>query len=226
MVIEENLLLRQVCYRLFASLFLYPEHKRLVEIQNAASFLTDESWQFSAEVKSLITQLAEIDPRNGRAIINEYNRLFLIRPKAPPYETIYTDAEGQMRGLLTAQLEQKYLNAGLAISPELNELPDHISVELEFIAYLCMKELEAHKANEVVEANHFRELQISFMGKHLSRWFPSFAKRIKEADPGSIYQHLLLAAYEFLRDELDLLGLRNYIRKPSDSSSPALTKQI
>jgi TorA maturation chaperone TorD len=226
MVTEEYLLPRQVCYRIFASLFLYPEHKRLVEIQNAASFLTGESWQNSAEVKSLINQLAEIDLKNGRSIVNEYNRLFLIRPKAPPYETIYTNAEGQMRGLLTAQLEGIYLNAGLEISPELNELPDHISVELEFMAYLCMKESEAHTPDEVLEAAHFRDLQVSFMGQHLARWFPSFAKRIEEADPGSIYQYLLPAVYEFLRKELDLLGLRNHNRKPSESSSPVLTKQF
>jgi TorA maturation chaperone TorD len=226
MVIEENLLLRQVCYRIFGSLFLYPEQFRLVEIRNASSVLIGESWPFSAAVESLIEQLAEIDPNHGRAIVNEYNRLFLIRPKAPPYETIYTDAEGQMRGLLTAQLEEKYLNAGLAISPELNELPDHISVELEFMAYMCMKESEAHSANEVLEATHFRDLQVSFMGQHLARWFPSFAKRINEADPGSIYQYLLPAAYEFLRNELDLLGPRNPINKSSKSSTRVITQNM
>jgi DMSO reductase family type II enzyme chaperone len=226
MAIEENLFLRQICYRIFASLFLYPEQSRLIEIRRATTVLISESWQFSAAVGSLINQLSEIDLNLGRAMVNEYNRLFLIRPKAPPYETIYTDAEGQMRGLHTAQLEGVYLNAGLEISSELNELPDHISVELEFMAYLCMKESEAHAANEELEATHFRDLQRSFMGQHLARWFPSFAKRIKEADPGSIYQYLLPAVYEFLRKELDLLGLRNYKRKPSESSSPVSTMQI
>ena len=206
--------------------FLYPDQYRLVEIQRAASVLICESWQFSEAVESLINQLAEINPNLARETVNEYNRLFLIRPKAPPYETFYADAEGQMRGLLTAQLEENYLNAGLAISPELNELPDHISVQLEFLAYLCMKESEAHTANEELQAAQFRDLQTSFMGQHLARWFPSFAKRIKEADPGSIYQYLLPAVYEFLRNELDLLGLRNDIRRTGKSSSPSLIKQI
>jgi TorA maturation chaperone TorD len=209
MVIEENLLLRQVCYRLFASLFLYPEHSRLVEIQDAASFLTSDGYLFSDEVDYLIRQLADIDMDNGRSIVNEYNRLFLIRPKAPPYETFYTDVEGQLRGLLTAKLEEKYLNAGLAISPDLNELPDHISVELEFMGYLCMKEAEVLQTDDELDANHFRELQVSFMRQHLALWFPKFAQRIKEADPGLIYQYLLPAIYGFLRYELDELGLRN-----------------
>jgi len=209
MIVEEKLLLRQICYRLFSSLFLYPERRRLVEIQDAASFLTGEGKLFSDEMEYLIRQLADIDLNNERSIINEYNRLFLIKPKAPPYETFYTDAEGQLRGLLTAKLEEKYLNAGLAISPELNELPDHISVELEFMAYLCMKEAEACQNTDDIETARFRAQQISFMGQHLARWFPRFSQRIKESEPRSIYQNMLPAAYGFLRYELDELVLRN-----------------
>jgi TorA maturation chaperone TorD len=230
MVIEENLLLRQVCYRIFASLFLYPESNRLAALQDAASALltseTEQGHSVSAEMESLLKHLTETKLENTRTIINEYNRLFLIRPKAPPYETIYIDPEGQLRGKLTARLDEVYLQAGLTISPELGELPDHISVELEFMAYLCMKEAEGHTANEVFEATNFRNLQISFIGQHLARWFPQFAKRIKEANPGSIYQYLLPAAYEFLRNELDLLGLRNHTRKPNKSSSPALATHV
>lgn len=200
---------RQMAYRLFASLFLYPDRERLENLQFAADVLLESrSWQgypFSAALESLLNQLTEIDLENDRPIINEYNRLFLIRPKAPPHETIYTDPEGQLRGMLTAHLEAKYLEAGLAISPELNELPDHISVELEFMAYLCMKEAEA----DDVEANRFRALQESFMGQHLVRWFPKFAQRIKESEPQLIYQFLLPAVYSYLRHELGVLGLGN-----------------
>jgi TorA maturation chaperone TorD len=198
---------------LFASLFLYPEHNRLAELQEAASVLVacniGLGLPFSASMETLFNHLADTDLENDRVIINEYNRLFLIRPKAPPHETVYTDSEGQMRGMLTACLEEVYLEAGLALSPVLNELPDHISVELEFMAYLCMKEAEARQINDDVEANRYRELQISFMGQHPARWFPLFAKRIKEADPGSIYQYLLPAVFGFLRYELDKLGLGN-----------------
>jgi len=211
MIIEDNLLLRQIGYRLFASLFLYPEQDRLAKLQEAASALLSsdirQGYPFSGAVESLLNQLTGTDLENDRSIINEYNRLFLIRPKAPPHETIYTNPEGQMRGMLTAQLEQKYLDAGLRISPELNELPGHISVELEFMAYLCMKEAEARQANNEIEANHYRSLQKSFMGQHLARWFPKFAHRIKESEPRSIYQFLLPAVFSYLRHELGLLGL-------------------
>lgn len=209
----ENLFLRQIGYRLFAGLFLYPEHNRLAELQEAASALLageiGQGHPFSASLESLLKQLTETDLKDSRTIINEYNRLFLIRPKAPPHETVYTNPEGQLRGMLTVQLEERYLEAGLVISPELNELPDHISVELEFMAFLCMKEADARLANEDSVANHFRALQESFMRQHLVRWFPKFAQRIKESEPGSIYHFLLPAVYSYLQHELGVLGLGN-----------------
>ncbi len=212
-ITEEILFLRQIRYRLFAGLFLYPEYNRLAELQEAASALLageiEHEYPFSASLESLLKQLAETDLKDSRTIINEYNRLFLIRPKAPPHETVYTNPEGQLRGMLTAQLEERYLEAGLVISPELNELPDHISVELEFMAFLCMKEAEARLANENNVAIHFRALQESFMRQHLVRWFPKFAQRIKESEPGSIYHFLLPAVYSYLRHELGVLGLGN-----------------
>jgi TorA maturation chaperone TorD len=208
---EALLPLRQMAYRLFASLFLYPDRERMENLQfTADALLASRFWQgypYSAALESLLNQLIEIDLENERPIINEYNRLFLIRPKAPPHETIYTDAEGQMRGMLTARLEEKYLEAGLAISPDLNELPDHISVELEFMAYLCMKEAEARQANDEDEAIRLRALQRSFVGQHLARWFPNFAQRIEESEPRSIYQFSLPAVYSFLWHELSVLGL-------------------
>ena len=202
--------LRWLTYRLLASLFLYPDKERLAGLQMAAKVLMEnpiwEEISSQETLEVLLNQLIETDLKNERPIINEYNRLFLIRPKAPPHETIYTNPEGQMRGMLTVRLEQKYLEAGLAISPELNELPDHISVELEFMAYLCMKEAEARQTNDDVEADHFHVLQEMFMGQHLARWFPKFAQRFKESEPGSIYQFLLPAVYGFLRNELGALG--------------------
>ncbi len=204
---------RWLTYRLLASLFLYPDKERLAGLQIAAKVLMEDSiWDgfLSQEtLEDLLNQLIDTDLKNGRPIINEYNRLFLIRPKAQPHETVYTDPEGQMRGMLTAQLEERYLEAGLVISPELNELPDHISVELEFMAFLCMKEVDARLANEDKVAIHFRALQESFMRQHLVRWFPKFAQRIKESEPGSIYHFLLPAVYNYLRHELGVLGLGN-----------------
>jgi TorA maturation chaperone TorD len=137
--------------------------------------------------------------------LNEYNRLFLIRPKAPLHETYYLDTEGPFRGLLTARLEGEYLQAGLTVSSELNELPDHIAVELEFMSFFSSQEVQAELAKEAL---HYRQCQRSFMETHLARWFPKMAHRVKKAEPKQIYSLVVQATYAYLLSELEYLGIR------------------
>ncbi len=199
--------LRVIGYRLFASLFLYPSRERLAALQAAAEeLLSSDIWggyPFSASLGELLRHLVELDLEEDQPVINEYNRLYSIRPLAPPYETFYLDSEGQLRGMLVADLESIYLQAGLAISPELNELPDHVSVELEFMAFLCLQEAEAWRAGQDERARRYRSLQKSFMRQHLARWFPLFSRRAKEAAPRNLYSALLPAVFRFLRYDLE-----------------------
>ncbi len=209
---EEFLSVRLILYRLLASLFLYPDDERLATLKPVAKELLEnpiwEGYPFSAHVQELLEHLAKLNLEAPKPIIDAYNRLFLVRPQAPPHETFYTDAQGQFRGLLTSQLEEEYLQAGLAVSPDLNELPDHIAVELEFMAFLCSQEIEALEAENGTKAQEYRNNQRSFMAAHLARWFPKFAKRIVKAEPESIYRYLLPAAYNFLLHELKFLELQ------------------
>ncbi len=211
---EKSLLIRQIAYRLFASLFLYPEVERLTELRAAAQeLLTDgllSGHPYSPQMQALLESLAALDPvGDERPLVNEYNRLFMVRPQAPPHETVYMDSEGQFRGMLTAELETTYRQVGLTVSPTLNELPDHIAVELEFMAYLCLKESEAQQdGSSTTDALRWRGLQAAFVKGHLARWFPLFARRLKEAQPVGLYAALLPAVYAFLSHELYWLGLR------------------
>ncbi len=203
--------LRQMAYKLFAGLFLYPERGRLERIQSAAGeILSSTVWQgypFSSSLENLLNGIADLAlEEERRAIVNEYNRLFLIRPKAPPHETYYTDTDGQFRGLMTADLVDEYRQAGLMTSPELNELPDHVSVEMEFLYFLCNQELQALAAGRVQDAERYRQSQCAFLEAHLARWFPKLVRRVKDAQPEHLYHLVLQAAYDFLLHELNYLG--------------------
>ncbi len=87
-------------------------------------------------------------------------------------------------------------------------MPDHISVELEFMSFLCAEEVKARdKANEA-ENVQIRIQQRAFLNEHLVKWFPQFARRITDAAPESIYSVITTTAYVFLRSDLGYLGLR------------------
>ncbi len=209
---SKSWLARSINYRLLASLFLYPEAQRLSELQAAAVELLEckpyTGFPFASVWEDLLTELRDIHLADHRQLVNEYNRLFMVRPQAPPYETVYVDVDGQLRGKLVAELDEIYRHAGLMVSPDLHELPDHVSVELEFMSFLCMKEAEYCQARNTTRALQYQAMQTAFMRDHIACWFPAFARRLKKAAPDGLYEKLLAATYQFLLYELSFLGLR------------------
>jgi TorA maturation chaperone TorD len=204
--------LRQAVYRLFGALFLYPDVDRLAKLRAAAGELQQE-WDLWGEVaffsplRRLLEVLAELNEETIGQIEEEYVRLFLVKPAAPFYQSFYMDPAGHARGLIVSQLEREYAEAGLALSPTLKDLPDHIAVELEFMSFLCGEEVRAWEAKDVGGSSQARERQRAFLGQHLGRWFPQFSSRVGETDPERLYALLVEATYAFLRHELDLLQL-------------------
>ncbi|MER3486388.1 MAG: hypothetical protein C4345_10855, partial [Chloroflexota bacterium] len=68
----------------------------------------------------------------------EYVRVFCRNPDGPvcfPYASAYLTASGDAPGLLIAEVVRYYATAGLDIAPDAHESPDHVSVELEFMAH-------------------------------------------------------------------------------------------
>lgn len=202
---------RQVMYRLFAALFLYPDETRLSTLGTTAKELLDqidfrESFPFSSSLELLLEALSILKMSDERAIRDEYNSLFSIKPQAPPYESYYMDPEGQFRGWIAAKLEGEYNEAGLALSPTLNELPDHIAVELEYMSYLCDLEARARELGKEADGEyHIR--QRAFMHRHLAQWFPKFMERVKDSNPEHLYHLVIDAISVFLRHEIELLRL-------------------
>ncbi len=204
---------RQAAYRLFGALFLYPDRERLTKLAAAAGELQKDSealagLPFFEPWQQLLTTLSNLAEGETTEIEEDYVRLFQARSAAPPYESFYMDPNGQNRAWIATQLEQEYAEAGLALSPSLKDMPDHIAVELEFMSFLCASEAQAWETDTQEENAQARERQRTFVDRHLGKWFPKFARRIKEAAPESLYSVMLTAAYAFIRQDLDFLGLR------------------
>ncbi len=139
----------------------------------------------------------------------EYVSLFLVDPRGvpcPPYESAYWDSARWPVGWLLAQVEKEYAAVGLAPSPDLRDMPDHVSVEMEFIAVLCGREAEAWKKQEIGEAIGALRVEKSFLDSHLTAWFPSFARRLLMAGSEGPYAALAQGIENFMGYDKDLLG--------------------
>ncbi|MEE8357731.1 MAG: molecular chaperone TorD family protein [Anaerolineales bacterium] len=207
-------LFRQTLYRLLCSVFLYPQEEMLADLQTGVKELHNSrlywnEYEFADKLRQLISKIIDLDLNDRLPLVNEYNRLFLVKPKVPPYETTYLKLPGQSDGMIGAELSGVYGLAGLAVSPEMNELPDHVAVQLEFMSFLCEKELIALQNNDQEVLADSQQEQRRFLRDHLARWFPQFAKKaLEEADRDSFYRQVVETTYAFLYNELDVLDIR------------------
>lgn len=212
--IHSQALIRQALYKLFATLFLYPDEEIIISLKTYAEELKTNfsSWKkyiFADKLSRLFEQILDIPPSDCRSIIDEYNRLFFVKPAVSPYETNYLAKTGQSQPLIAAELSGIYSQAGLEVSPETNDFPDHIAIELEFMSFLCSREIAAIQEEDSQKLSASQEDQIDFVSRHLALWLPEFAKKtFEEANPNLIYRSLVECVFAFVRNELSILGIK------------------
>ncbi len=144
--------------------------------------------------------LAQDFARPQEGLEAEYARLFVGpgRPVVHPYESVYR--ERRLMGDCTLAVRQRYSAEGLA--PEGHLLPDHVAVELEFMAHLAEKEAEARELGEVDGAQGCLRQQESFLREHLGRWLPDFCMTLLAGEPHSFYANLAQRTWEHVGQDM------------------------
>ncbi|TDA70098.1 MAG: hypothetical protein D9V47_02795 [Clostridia bacterium] len=203
---------RQAAYRLISSMLIYPEEERLRTVAAAAAGLLPESsvlaeFLFYPQWQRLLACLAEVAGR--RSLGEDYVRLFWHGSGAAPclpYESVYADPNRQAAPWIMAMLEDEYGQAGLTLSASV-EPPDHIAVEMEFMAYLCCQEVEAWREGNLAQGLVAMGRQLAFLDRHLIRWVPGWAVKVMEADTSGVYLVVAEAARVFVLHDCDLIDV-------------------
>ncbi len=203
---------RQAAYRLFSTMLLYPDEERMKTVTTVAGELRDQTdflatFSFFIQWRELLDVLQGLSGVNTAAIQEECVQIFMVNPDyAPclPYESAYAE-EGSNPGWTAVELEREYAAAGLALGSSLREAPDHAAVELDYMSFLCKEEACAWEARHLAKGIEALERQASFLEQHLSRWFPTFARRIAEKDHSGIYATVTKAAQAFISHDRALV---------------------
>lgn len=92
------------------------------------------------------------------------------------FESVYR--EGKLSQESTFDIARLYYEAGLKMDENFQLPPDHIAVEMEFMAYLCLKELEAFQQGDKEKEDYADELQKTVLENHLAAFACQFSDKL------------------------------------------------
>ena len=132
---------------------------------------------------------AAIDPgrdfasSDGAALLDrlaiDYTQLFHgPAERISPYECIQLGESEDLMGAAAEEVRRFMAESGFKVTPESGELPDHISVELAFMAELARREASALEADDRSTAEFVAALECRFLAAHLGRWAERFARKV------------------------------------------------
>lgn len=125
--------------------------------------------------------------------------------ESPLYETYYTYTSPFQQASELADISGFYNAFGLKLDLRTVERADHISIQLEFMAFLLLR-LSTETANS--EATAVIEAAIKkFVAEHLGRWAPALGEMIRAKSESKTYSQIGAILSEFTAEEIKLLGV-------------------
>lgn len=149
-----------------------------------------------------ISSLAEVVPNNSDLpeMIVEFAKLFIgpFKVLVPLYGSVYLDNSKQLSGPSTFKVAQLYKEEGLTL--ELNEIEDHLSIELEYLYFLVVQEIKGNDIEKVESCQKQRMFIENFLP-----WIPTLSENINHNTDNPFYKVLSEVVKDFLCNELELL---------------------
>ena len=208
---------RSALYRLLGHSFNFPtlDFYKLVE-----------SGEFFATVREVLNALPHLEPAQSledklsgvtadfEEFCAEYVRLFDVgsgrgKPPCPLYGGEYPI---RPRLEVMEELVRFYGFFDLALSQQDRELPDHLSVELEFLHYLAFRESDALERG--ADASSYQRAQADFIERHPGQWLPMMRGKLETLTPLPFFAGLVGLTTDVLRADLDYL--RSTLRAPDE----------
>jgi TorA maturation chaperone TorD len=136
----------------------------------------------------------------------EYTRLFLGPDKhISPHESIHHKRDdgdwGQLWGKDTILIKKFIETTGLEYKSEYTGLPDHVSVELEFMNKVTEREAQAWEENDSDGTLNCLKIEKKFIDEHLGKWIPQFCDKIMSEAGLSFYREMAKVTKHFIEFE-------------------------
>ena len=149
-------------------------------------------------LSGLETLLREWSAADKAVLKREYSGLFEVGSSGPPVP-IREDLHRNQPAGVREDIVRFYEFFGYGLEEKFAWAPDHLSVELEFMHFLCFREAQSLEDDEAnVEAVSYQLAQSDFAERHLCNWVSELAEKILQQQPDALYAGLIAALSEFL----------------------------
>ncbi|NOX97111.1 MAG: molecular chaperone TorD family protein [Nitrospirae bacterium] len=132
----------------------------------------------------------------------EYTRLFIGPGRhISPHESVYREDKedkGLLWGEATVEVKEIIEGAGLEYKADYKGIPDHISIELEFMQRLTKYEHEAWESGDREKACRCLEYEKLFLESHLDKWVPLFCDKVMEEGKLTFYREMARLTKEYI----------------------------
>ncbi len=144
----------------------------------------------------------------------EYARLFLGPGKhISPHESVHHQRDGaqggQLWGQSTVEVKKFIESSSLTFKSDYTGLPDHISVELEFMQQVTLREEQAWAEQDNDTALSCLKNEKKFIEEHLARWVPIFCEKVINEAELLFYREMAALTknfIEFEKEEINRYG--------------------
>jgi TorA maturation chaperone TorD len=196
------------CFKLLAACFYEPEKELFVEeklCQNLRDLL--DGWASGAAKAASDMEFALANSDQEQLSV-AHAELFVgpFELIAAPYGSVYLEKNRQIMGDSTIGVLKSYEEAGLSVDEK--EPPDHIAIELEFMAYLCTKEAGARAGGNHSEADNYLTMQKDFYRLFLS-WTPDLCDAIQAGSQNPFYRAVADCLARFMITCEQIYGLHS-----------------
>ncbi len=214
--------IRSAAYELLSLAFLYPKEGASTQLLDGARELRSAmTLQDRRPFNGLLDALCGKLQSCGEGLENEYIEVFghTLSADCSPYESEYGQAHVFQKSHTLADLSTFYQAFGVSLNPELKDRLDHVSVEMEFMHLLTLKEAYARgNGHGEDKALLCRQAQETFLANHLGTWIKRFSDRVARKTGGSGVYGALAG---FLDAHMDAEFLRfRLVHETSSHSQP------
>jgi putative dimethyl sulfoxide reductase chaperone len=174
---------RSNLYRFFGGFYADAPSEESIANMTSDEFVAEMVTLFGKRATEPLVRFAEkYEPQGYEDLTNEFSQLFVVpleQQYVTPYESVY------LTGLMVKEphfkVKTAYKKAGVEFTPDkAATLEDHISAELNFMAYLSEEESKAWSAGDKTQAMDLLNRQVSFLEEHLTLWVHELCRKIED----------------------------------------------